>query len=501
MLGLEREMSIIKKAGILLPVFSLPSDYGIGCFSESAYNFVDFLKNSGQSYWQILPLCPTSYGDSPYQSPSTFAGNPYMISLKELIKEGLLTKEECDSRDFGDERYINYEKLYQNRYPLLKLAFSRSTHQNDKEYIDFINENEFWLSSYSLFTAIKGKFRGVSWTEWDEDIKKRLPDVLSKYQKELSDEIEFCKFVQFKFFSQWKALKRYANDSGIKIIGDIPIYASLDSSDVWANPELFMLDGNGSPQFVAGCPPDGFSDDGQLWGNPVYRWDAHQKDGFRWWISRLNHSLSLYDTVRIDHFRGFDEYYSIPGEMKNARTGKWEKAPGRELFSKLKGADVIAEDLGFITDSVKELLEYTGFPGMKVVEFAFDSRDSGFQSDYLPHNYPENSVCYTGTHDNEPLSSWLESISEKELKMVREYLCDEYTPLDKLNLPMISCIMQSSSKLCIIPIQDYMGLGAEARINTPSTSGSNWRWRLKKSQLTKELQNTISKITHRYGRA
>lgn len=487
-----------RSAGILLSVTSLPSNYGIGCFSESAYQFVDWLKEAGQSYWQILPLGPTSYGDSPYQSFSTFAGNPYLISLEEFIKEGLLTKEECDAAELGtDPENIDYEKLYKNRYPLLKKAYERSSIQGEKEFLDFCREND-WLEDYALFMAVKDHFHGIAWNEWDEDIRMKKPEAVAAYRESLSQEIQYCKFLQYHFYRQWKRLKSYANANGISIIGDIPIYVAFDSADTWANPELFQLDEKNMPCAVAGCPPDGFSATGQLWGNPLYRWDYHKETGYQWWISRMRHCFELYDVVRIDHFRGFDEYYSIPYGEDTAINGQWNKGPGIELFQAIEAAlgkkDVIAEDLGFITDSVRKMVDQSGFPNMKVLEFAFDARDSG-GSEYLPHNYAENCVAYTGTHDNQTIRSWFQTITEEERQMVRDYTCDRYTPDEQIAKAMIGILMRSKADLCMIPLQDYLGLDDSSRMNTPSTVGENWRWRMKKDALQPELRDEILRLT------
>ena len=495
----------MRASGILMPVFSLPSRYGIGSFSKSAYQFVDMLKKAGQKYWQILPLCPTSYGDSPYQSFSTYAGNPYFIDLDQLIEEKLLTRKECQACDFGDDpQDIDYGKLYENRFKLLRKAYERANVGEDQEFEAYRRKNAWWLDDYALFMAVKDRFDGVAWNEWAEDIRLRWSNAMDYYRRELYYEIEFYSYLQFVFMKQWKKLKNYANINGIEIIGDIPIYVAFDSADAWANPELFQFDSENLPTAVAGCPPDGFSADGQLWGNPLYRWDYHRETGFDWWIRRIAYCSELYDVVRIDHFRGFDEYYSIPYGDTTARNGHWEKGPGIALFEAAKNRfgelNIIAEDLGYITDSVKKLVADSGFPGMKVLEFAFDSRDSGCANDYLPHNYPVNSVAYTGTHDNETLAGWWGSISKDEQKLTREYLCDTYTPEAELNKPLISLIMRSAAKWCVIPMQDYLGLDNKCRMNTPSTVGTNWKWRIRKNQLSVKLQKEIYTVTLRYGR-
>ena len=492
-------------AGILLSITSLPSKYGIGCFSKSAYDFVDWLKAAGQTYWQILPLGPTSYGDSPYQSFSTYAGNPYFIDLEALIEEGVLTREECEKADMGEEEgTIDYKKMYEGRYPLLRKAYERSNISQNPDYIRFMEENGWWLSDYALFMAVKGRFDGAPWTEWAQDIRLRWGYAMDYYRRELYFDIEFQQYLQFTFYKQWQALKDYANRQGVRIIGDIPIYVAMDSADAWAHPELFQLDQDNVPLAVAGCPPDGFSAVGQLWGNPLYRWDYHRQTGYDWWMKRLAHCFSLYDVVRIDHFRGFDEYYSIPYGAKSAIGGHWEKGPGMDLFRRMREVlgekEVIAEDLGYVTDSVRQLVRDTGFPGMKVLEFAFDSRDSGCANDYLPHNYTENCVAYTGTHDNETIRGWFESIREDERRLARAYICDKYTPRQYLHTSFISLIMASRSNLCVIPIQDYMGYDNTCRMNKPSTVGINWKWRLKSGELTEDLQKEIRAITRRYGR-
>ncbi|MEE1030769.1 MAG: 4-alpha-glucanotransferase [Ruminococcus sp.] len=494
-----------RSAGILLSITSLPSKYGIGCFSKSAYDFVDWLEEAGQSYWQILPLGPTSYGDSPYQSFSTFAGNPYFISLEDLIEEGVLTEEECAQVDFGsDEKDIDYKKIYEGRYPLLRKAYERSRIYENPEYQQFVENNRWWLSDYGLFMAVKERFGGVQWTQWPEDIRLHWQNAIEYYHKELYFDIEFQYYMQFKFYQQWMRLKSYANSKGIKIIGDIPIYVAMDSADAWAHPELFQLDEENLPVAVAGCPPDGFAADGQLWGNPLYRWDYHKSTGYQWWISRLYYCFQLYDVVRVDHFRGFDEYYSIPYGDKTAKNGHWEKGPGIDLFRHVEWAlgwkEIIAEDLGYVTDSVRQLVRDSGFPGMKVLEFAFDSRDTGSASDYLPHNYQGHCVAYTGTHDNETINGWFQDITDEERKLARDYMCDYYTPEEELHKSFICLLMRSAANMCIIPMQDYLGLGTEGRMNQPSTVGKNWKWRVTEEQLSEELNDYITKISKRYGR-
>lgn len=492
----------MRASGILMPVFSLPSRYGIGSFSKSAYQFVDMLKKAGQKYWQILPLCPTSYGDSPYQSFSTYAGNPYFIDLDQLIEEKLLTRKECQACDFGDDpQDIDYGKLYENRFKLLRKAYERANVGEDQEFEAYRRENAWWLDDYALFMAVKDRFDGVAWNEWEEDIRLRWSNAMDYYRRELYYEIEFYSYLQFVFMKQWKKLKNYANINGIEIIGDIPIYVAFDSADAWANPELFQFDAENLPTAVAGCPPDGFSADGQLWGNPLYRWDYHRETGFDWWIRRIAYCSELYDVVRIDHFRGFDEYYSIPYGDTTARNGHWEKGPGIALFEAAKNRlgelNIIAEDLGYITDSVKKLVADSGFPGMKVLEFAFDSRE---KSDYLPYTYEKNSVVYTGTHDNETIAGWYAGLDKSDLKMCTDYMNIDRIPGKEYHWDFIRLAMLSVSDLCVIPIQDYLGLDNRARINHPSTLGTNWRWRLAKGQLSASLLKEIREMTRISGR-
>ncbi|MGN0295367.1 MAG: 4-alpha-glucanotransferase [Lachnospiraceae bacterium] len=488
-----------RSSGVLLPISSIPSKYGIGAFSKEAYKFIDQLKEAGQSYWQILPLGPTSYGDSPYQSFSTFAGNPYFIDLEKLIEEGVLTEEECSACDFGDDpEYVDYGKIYQERFRLLRKAYERSEIYKNPAFSGFVQENAFWLKDYALFMAVKNCFGGASWNEWAEDIRLRWGFALDYYREKYYYEIEFYEYLQFKFMEQWTALKGYANRNGISIIGDLPIYVAFDSADAWANPGLFQFGPDNLPTAVAGCPPDAFSETGQLWGNPLYRWDYHRSTGYDWWTKRMAHCYKLYDVVRIDHFRGFDEYFSIPYGAETAMDGHWEKGPGTDLFWALERnlgrREVIAEDLGLMTPSVEQLVRDSGYPNMKVLEFAFEP---GKETGYLPHEYDKNCVVYTGTHDNDTIVSWYQELEDDERQFLNEYMDNADTPAEEIHRDMIRLAMMSTANVCIIPLQDYLGLGNEARMNRPSTLGTNWKWRLKNGQITPELLAEMRKLTKR----
>ena len=493
-----------RSSGILMPVASLDSDYGIGCLDDAAYRFVDQLEKAGQAYWQILPMGPTGYGDSPYQSFSTFAGNPYFISLKELIRRGYLTREECEKSTEGmTDGCIRYDLLYQRRFALLRKAFAASGIETDPGFNAFVKDNSHWLPDYALFMAIKDSKGGQSWSQWEEDIRMRRPEAMMSCRNRLMDDVNFYQFLQYEFACQWDKLKTYANEKGIRIIGDIPIYVAMDSADAWSEPSLFQLDKKGNPVRVAGCPPDAFSKTGQLWGNPLYDWEQHKKQKYAWWVERIRKCFQWYDVVRIDHFRGFDEYYAIPYGDKTAEKGKWMPGPGMELFTALKkelgDMPIIAEDLGFLTDSVRELLEDTGYPGMKIMQFAFDSRED---SDYLPYRYERNSVAYTGTHDNSTTYSWWGELHKEDKAVALRYLNrSSFTSRKKLTWDLICLAMSSVSDLCVIPLQDYLCLSNEARINTPSTLGGNWQWRVKRGALTDSLCEKIRQMTKLYGRA
>lgn len=486
-----------RESGILMHISSLPSNYGIGTFGKEAYKFVDFLDETNQTYWQFLPLGPTSYGDSPYQSFSINALNPYFIDLDILVDENLLTKEDIIDSTYGKK--INYGNLYKERYVVLKKAFNNFNLKNE-QYLKFIDEHKYWVFDYANFMAIKKHFDDVSLMYWPSKVRKRNKEVLAPLFILLEKERNFELFLQFKAYEQYFKLKRYANSKNIKLMGDIPIYVSYDSSDVWMRPDLFLLDDDNKPTHVAGVPPDNFSKDGQLWGNPLYKWDRHLEENFDWWIERIRMQVTMFDSIRIDHFIGFVNYFKIPADHKTARNGVWEKALGKELFQevhkRLGNLDIVAEDLGVITDEVRQLLKDTNFPGMKLLQFAFDSRE---ESDYIPHLYPVNSVAYTGTHDNETTKQWFDKLNKEDLNYCLDYINakNDNNKVDGL----IKETLKSPSRLAIIPIQDYLNLGSEGRMNTPSTLGNNWDFRVEKTYLTKEFKNKIAYFTKLYGRS
>lgn len=480
----------MRRNGVLMHITSLPSPYGIGTMGDAAYKFVDFLVAGGQTYWQILPIGPTSYGDSPYQSFSTYAGNPYMIDLDLLRVDGYLKEEEYQHVCFGDsETSIDFGVLHEKRYPILRKAVKRLMEQDVKAVEVFCKEQDFWIVDYALFMALKNENNGTSWLEWNTDIRLRREEALEAAKLRLEDEIKFWEGVQYLFFKQWSKLKAYANENNIQIIGDVPIYVALDSVDVWASPQEFQLNRDTmEPTEIAGCPPDGFTADGQLWGNPLFDWAHMEADEFKWWIHRVKVQCSMFDVLRIDHFRGFDEYYAIPFGSVNAKNGRWKKGPGIKLFQAIKAElgeeNIIAEDLGFLTDSVKELLEETGYPGMKVLLFGFDTRDSG---SYLPHSYIENSVAYIGTHDNETIMGWIEHAPKEDVEKAFAYL--RIHDGEEYHWGFMRNLWVSVSNLTIVQMQDILGL--YNRMNTPSTLGENWKWRVDANVFTEELSDKL----------
>ncbi len=511
-----------RNAGILMPVSSLPSPYGIGTFGKDAYDFVTFVKECNHKYWQVLPLGPTTYGDSPYQSYSAFAGNPYFVDLDMLIEAGFLLKSEVISRDWGDgivpvnvseddavngrfgtyrdgnigdERYVSYEKIYNNRFDILRIAYNRfkaACAESKKklakglplykQFDNFVKDNAAWLEDYALFMALKTHFNNVSWGEWETDIKFRKPEAMSRYEEQLSDDIGYWKFIQFEFYLQWNALKQYANSNGIEIIGDIPIYMGYDSVDVWANQGEFQLDENLTPIKVAGVPPDAFSDAGQKWGNPLYDYDKMEANGFSWWRKRMAASAKLYDVIRIDHFIGIVKYYTIPADMPDARQGEYRQGPGQKLLDVINESigdnKIIAEDLGVEVPEVAKILKENGYPGMKVLEFAFGGDR---KNPHLPYNYTQNLVCYGGTHDNETLLGFFEDRGDWELGYAYDYLDtrDKGRMVDQV----FRAAYSSVAVLTVFAVQDILKLGNWARMNLPSSMGNNWKWRMQKGQL------------------
>lgn len=511
-----------RNAGILMPVSSLPSPYGIGTFGKDAYDFVTFVKECNHKYWQVLPLGPTTYGDSPYQSYSAFAGNPYFVDLDMLIEAGFLLKSEVISRDWGDgivpvnvseddavngrfgtyrdgnigdERYVSYEKIYNNRFDILRIAYNRfkaACAESKKtlakglplykQFDNFVKDNADWLEDYALFMALKSHFNNISWGEWETDIKFRKPEAMSRYEEQLSDDIGYWKFIQFEFYLQWNALKQYANSNGIEIIGDIPIYMGYDSVDVWANQGEFQLDENLTPIKVAGVPPDAFSDAGQKWGNPLYDYDKMEANGFSWWRKRMAASAKLYDVIRIDHFIGIVKYYTIPADMPDARQGEYRQGPGQKLLDAINESigdkKIIAEDLGVEVPEVAKILKENGYPGMKVLEFAFGGDR---KNPHLPYNYTQNLVCYGGTHDNETLLGFFEDRGDWELGYAYDYLDtrDKGRMVDQV----FRAAYSSVAVLTVFAVQDILKLGNWARMNLPSSMGNNWKWRMQKGQL------------------
>lgn len=491
----------MRKSGILMHISSLPSKYGIGKMGKSAYDFVDFLVSAGVKCWQILPLSPTSYGDSPYQSFSVYAGNPYFIDFETLKREGLIKKSDYEDIKWQDnDHQVNYSIIYNNCFKVLRQAYKTYKRDISKRYKTFVEKNSSWLDDYALFMALKFKNNGKPWYEWDKKLAMRDSNALKKASEELEKETEFFKFIQYKFFRQWSNLKKYANDKGVEIIGDMPIYVSYDSVEAWVSPELFQFDKHKKPKDVAGCPPDDFAVTGQLWGNPLYDWEYHKKTVYKWWIDRLQFSASIYDIVRIDHFRGFESYYAVPYGDETAENGEWRKGPGAELFKAAEKAlgklNIIAEDLGFITEDVYKMLADVGYPGMKILQFAF-GEDSA--NEHLPHNFTSsNCIAYTGTHDNETLKGWVSSQSSDTLKYCMAYLGVK----KKKDIPknIIKQTWASVAQTAIAQMQDFLNSDASARMNTPSTLGNNWQFRTSEDDFTDKLAKRILKLNKMYNR-
>lgn len=497
----------IRISGILLHPTSLPSPYGIGDLWKEAYAFVDFLEQAGQHLWQTLPLTPTGFGDSPYQSFSAFAGQPLLISPEHLVELGLLREQELEACPAGTETQIDYGAVIPWKTKILKLAAARfeklAGNGLSAEYQVFLRENLFWLEDYALYMSCKDLHEGRAWTEWAEEYRRPTARVKKRMCKEFAEEMKYYYFVQFLFDKEWKMLKDYANQKQVKVIGDIPLFVSMDSADVWAHQELFQLDTKGYPLAVAGVPPDYFSAQGQLWGNPLYDWKKHKKTGYQWWILRVCRQFAMCDILRIDHFRGLESYWSVPVGEETAMNGKWMPGPGEELFRAIekalgKNLPIIAEDLGMITPEVHALRERLGFPGMKILQFAFDSEE---ESTYLPHQFRDtNCVCYTGTHDNDTTRGWYEHASEYSRDKVRCYM---NTDGGLISWDFIRTCLGSVAKYAIFPLQDVLGVGSDGRMNTPGVSGEevhNWAWRYKKNDLSKEMALELARITRLYGR-
>lgn len=497
---MSKKQKMQRSAGILLPISSLPSEYGIGNFGKQAYDFVDYLKKSGQKLWQILPIGPTSFGDSPYQSFSAFAGNPYFIDFDKLIEEGLLKADYVTGFDWGsDSSDISYDKIYESRFKVLRTAFEEFKKGSQTAYEKFYKENEYWLKDYALYMSVKATFDNKSWLEWDDDIRLYKKSAVARYTEELSDDIYFWCFTQFKFYEQWFALKDYANENGIKIVGDIPIYVSMDSADTWACADQFLLDDDHRPTVVAGCPPDCFSELGQLWGNSIYDWKAMHKDGYKWWKSRIAYSAKIYDIIRIDHFIGIVRYYAIPAKDGDARKGKFHEGPGMKLIKAIDEArgdsGIIAEDLGVVTDAVKELMKRSGYPGMKILQHAWDGNP---ENEHLPINYEHNYCVYLGTHDNDTMAAAIDAMDNKKKKYLMDYIGKDN--LDDAVWDLIRVAYSSVADTVLVQMQDILGLDNTARMNLPSTVGCNWRWRVTKAQLTVKISKKLKKLSQTYGR-
>lgn len=490
-----------RTAGILLPIFSLPSPYGIGSLGKEARAFANFLLDAGQKWWQILPVGPAGAGNSPYASPSTFAGNPLLIDLDCLAEAGLLTAEELEGARVEPSDRIDYEMLRRTREPLLRKAFARITGEQAQAVRTFAEKNP-WVAEYALFQAAKAHFGNKAWYEWDDQaLSRHEAEAVNRWRVELAEEVAFHTCVQCWFFHQWEELKKYVNDLGIKIIGDLPIYVSLDSADVWAEREEFLLDSDGRPTKVAGVPPDYFSEDGQLWGNPLYNWETMKRDGYGWWIRRVGGAVKLFDVIRIDHFRGLESYWAVPFGAESAKEGHWEKGPGIELLNVLtnwfryEDIQFIAEDLGILTDAVHELRDAVGLPGMKVLEFAFDNPWNA----YLPHHYQENCICYTGTHDNNTLLGWYAQAQPEERSFAAQYL-GTAEEAEAVRKAVLRCGQSSVAELFVSQMQDYLALGGSARINIPGVGTGNWAWEMMPGAANEALAAEIRRLTYTYGR-
>ncbi len=491
-----------RSAGVLMPVSSLPSPYGIGTFGKSAYEFVDNLAAARQKFWQVLPLGPTSFGDSPYASFSAFAGNPYFIDLDILIDEGLLDADYVNSFMWNlEEQYVDYGLIYSSRFQVLRTAFENSRHRDLEDYKIFLEDNKDWLEDYCLYSACKDKYDGTSWVDWEEKIKFRDDNAIQEIKEKLRSDIEFYQFIQFKFFEQWNKLKKYANEKDIQIIGDIPIYVAMDSADVWQHTDLFQLDKELNPKKVAGVPPDAFSESGQRWGNPLYDWEKIESDGFSWWKKRMEHSARLYDVIRIDHFIGMVKYYAIPAEDEDARNGNWENGPGMKLIQVINEAigdkKIIAEDLGVQMPEVIDVLEKSGYPGMKVIEFAFDGDR---KNSHLPYNWMPNTVAYGGTHDNDTLVGYFTGLRHWELGYIREYMECRNGSIEELVDKIFKSVYESVADVIIFQMQDILKIGNIGRMNLPSSMGTNWRWRMVEGQFGPQEIERLRYLCDIYGR-
>lgn len=497
-----KNLTSLRASGLLLSVTSLPSKYGIGTMGEEARNFIDFLHASGQTFWQLLPIGPTGYGDSPYQSSSSYAGNPYLIDLDALCADGLLLPEETEKTPFGtDPSFVDYGLLYENRRPLLRRAFLRAKERGDElQWLEFMEKEKSWLPDFALYAAIKKQNGEKPWKDWPDALRNRNPEAIAEAKSELRNDILFEVFLQYVFFAQWKEMKRYANRKSIYLIGDLPIYIAEDSAELWANPHLFHMDEDNVPEIVGGVPPDDFSDDGQLWGNPLYDWDVHKKENYAWWIDRLEKVYRFTDVLRIDHFRGFADYWGVPYTAKTAASGQWYKGPGADFFravnEQMPGAQIIAEDLGFMTPEVVKIRKDTGYPGMQILEFAFDAASKN--SEHLPHKHQQDNVVYIGTHDNQTLKEWMETQNKADVQYATDYY--HLNKKEGIQWGFIRGAMSSVANLAVFQVQDLLYLGKEARMNQPNTLQGNWSWRMLPGALTDSIAKKLKERTLWFGR-